>query len=117
MAEAEDKKAAKGGAKKAAAAKGGDGAGKAPVAAKKAAKKAEAAPRAERPEAAPLNVDGYAPRLKKHYEEVVRPKLIVVSWWSSTSKIFTGRLRVACEPQLRLLPSTQRRIVRSQLIR
>ena len=80
MPEAEDKKAAKGGAKK-----GGDAAAKAP-AAKKAAKpagekapkaaKAEAAPRAEKPAAEPINVDGYTPRLKKHYEEVVRPKLI-----------------------------------------
>jgi large subunit ribosomal protein L5 len=87
MPEAEDKKAAKGGAKKAGAAKagpakagaakGGEGAAKAPAAAKKAAKaKPEAAPRAEKPEAAPLNVDGYTPRLKKHYEEVVRPRLI-----------------------------------------
>ena len=29
-----------------------------------------------RPDAPKLNVDGYAPRLQKHYEEVVRPKLI-----------------------------------------
>src|SRR5215212_3309727 len=88
MPEAEDKKAAKGGAKK-----GGDGAAKAPTAKKaaqpagekapKAAKAAKAAkggsgpgPRADAPAAAPINVDGYTPRLKKHYEEVVRPKLV-----------------------------------------
>jgi large subunit ribosomal protein L5 len=87
MPEAEDKKAAKGGAKKSAEKKGGDGAAKAPAA--KAAKpagekqakapkaaKGEAAPRAEKPASAPINVDGYTPRLRKHYEEVVRPKLI-----------------------------------------
>jgi large subunit ribosomal protein L5 len=85
MPEAEDKKAAKGGAKK-----GGDGAAKAPAAKKaaqpagekapKAAKAAKggsgAGPRADAPAAAPINVDGYTPRLKKHYEEVVRPKLV-----------------------------------------
>src|SRR5215207_5411707 len=87
MPEAEDKKAAKGGAKTggakkggdkpAAAAKGGDGTAKAPAAAKKAAKpRGGAGPRADAPAAAPLNVDGYTPRLKKHYDEVVRPKLI-----------------------------------------
>ena len=72
MPEAEDKKAAKGGAKK-----GGDGAAKA-SAAKKAAKPRGdgAGPRADKPAPAPLNVEGYAPRLKKHYDEVVRPKLI-----------------------------------------
>src|SRR5215213_9568202 len=63
MPEAEDKKATKGGAKT-----GG---------AKKAAKpRGGAGPRADTPAAAPLNVEGYTPRLKKHYEEVVRPKLI-----------------------------------------
>jgi large subunit ribosomal protein L5 len=85
MPEAEDKKAAKGGTKK-----GGDGAAKAPAAKKaaqpagekapKAAKAAKggsgAGPRADAPAAAPINVDGYTPRLKKHYEEVVRPKLV-----------------------------------------
>jgi large subunit ribosomal protein L5 len=85
MPEAEDKKAAKGGAKK-----GGDGAAKAPAAKKaaqpagekapKAVKAAKggsgAGPRADAPAAAPINVDGYTPRLKKHYEEVVRPKLV-----------------------------------------
>jgi large subunit ribosomal protein L5 len=77
MPEAEDKKAAKGGAKKAGAAKAADGAAKAPAAAKKAAKpRGGAGPRADAPAAAPLNVDGYTPRLKKHYDEVVRPKLI-----------------------------------------
>jgi large subunit ribosomal protein L5 len=93
MPEAEDKKAAKGGAKKtgekqgggdkkaadkpAAAAKGGEAAAKAAKpAGKPKAAKGEAGPRAARPEAAPLNVEGYTPRLKKHYEEVVRPKLI-----------------------------------------
>jgi large subunit ribosomal protein L5 len=76
MPEAEDKKAAKGGAKKAAAAKGGDGAAKAPAAKKAAKPRAEAAPRAQKPASAPINTDGYSPRLKKHYEEVVRPKLI-----------------------------------------
>jgi large subunit ribosomal protein L5 len=85
MPEAEDKKAAKGGAKQsgekktaekpAAAAKGGDGAAKAAKPAAKKAAKGETA-RAEKPASAPLNVDGYTPRLKKHYEEVVRPKLI-----------------------------------------
>ena len=69
MPEAEDKKAAKGGAKK-----GGDGAAKAPAKAAKPAgekqakapkaAKGEAAPRAEKPPAAPINTDGYAPRLK-----------------------------------------------------
>ena len=86
MPEAEDKKAAKGGAKKTAEKKGDDVAAKARAkaakpAGEKQAKKApkakgEAAPRAEKPPAAPINVDGYMPRLKKHYEEVVRPKLI-----------------------------------------
>src|ERR671921_834604 len=80
MPEAEDKKAAKGGAKKAAEKKGGDGAAKAPAAKKAAgaakAAKGDAAPRAEKPAAAPINTDGYTPRLKKHYEEVVRPKLV-----------------------------------------
>jgi large subunit ribosomal protein L5 len=78
MPEAEDKKAVKGGAKK-----GGDGAAKAPAAKKAAgaakapkAAKAAAAPRAEKPASAPINTDGYTPRLKKHYEEVVRPKLV-----------------------------------------
>jgi large subunit ribosomal protein L5 len=78
MPEAEDKKAAKSGAKKAA-----DGAAKAPAAKKAAgaakapkAAKDDAAPRAEKPAAAPINTDGYTPRLKKHYEEVVRPKLV-----------------------------------------
>src|SRR5687768_3594232 len=87
MPEAEDKKAAKGGAKKASE-KGADksgarpakAAGEAPAKAAKAAKakadKAEAAPRAEKPAAAPIDVDGYMPRLKKYYEEVVRQKLI-----------------------------------------
>jgi large subunit ribosomal protein L5 len=85
MPEAEDKKAAKGGKKAgekkddgaAKAAAGKAAAGKA-AAKPKAAKvaKGEAAPRAEKPAAAPINTDGYAPRLKKHYEEVVRPKLI-----------------------------------------
>jgi large subunit ribosomal protein L5 len=86
MPEAEDKKAAKGGAKKTGEKKGGDGAAKAPAKAAKpagekqakAAKptKAGAGPRADAPPAAPITVDGYMPRLKKHYEEVVRPKLI-----------------------------------------
>jgi large subunit ribosomal protein L5 len=79
MPEAEDKKAAKGGAKTGGAKKGGDGAAKAAKPAgerKPKAAKAEAAPRAEKPAAAPINTDGYTPRLKKHYEEVVRPKLI-----------------------------------------
>jgi large subunit ribosomal protein L5 len=86
MPEAEDKKAAKGGDKTGGAKKGGDkqaaapkggDAAKAPAAAKKAAKpRGEAGPRADKPAPAPLNVDGYAPRLKKHYDEVVRPKLI-----------------------------------------
>jgi large subunit ribosomal protein L5 len=85
MPEAEDKKAAKGGAKQsgekksaekpAAAAKGGDGAAKATKPAARKAAKGETA-RAEKPASAPLNVEGYTPRLKKHYEEVVRPKLI-----------------------------------------
>jgi large subunit ribosomal protein L5 len=88
MPEAEDKKAAKGGAKKGAdkaAEKGGARAAKAageasakPAKAAKAPKadKGEAASRREAPPAAPIDVDGYAPRLKKHYDEVVRPKLI-----------------------------------------
>ena len=83
MPEAEDKKAAKGGAKKGAdkaAARPAKGAGEAPAKAAKGAKgkadKAEPASRREAPESAPINVDGYAPRLKKHYDEVVRPKLI-----------------------------------------
>ena len=59
MPEAQDKQAAKGGAKK----------GQRPP--KTAGD--DAAPKAA---AAPLAVDGYTPRLKKHYEEVVRPKLI-----------------------------------------
>ena len=79
MPEAEDKKVAKGGAKKAGAA-----AAKPATAAKAAAKpkaakaapKADAAPRAEKPAPAPIDTDGYTPRLKKHYEEVVRPKLL-----------------------------------------
>jgi large subunit ribosomal protein L5 len=83
MPEAEDKKAAKGGTKKGAdkaAARPAKGAGEAPAKAAKGAKgkadKAEPASRREAPESAPINVDGYAPRLKKHYDEVVRPKLI-----------------------------------------
>ena len=86
MPEAEDKKAAKGGAKTTGEKKGGDGAAKAPAkaakpAGEKQAKASKAAkggagPRADAPAAAPINTDGYAPRLKKHYEEVVRPKLI-----------------------------------------
>src|SRR4051812_40650437 len=76
MPEADEKKAAKGGAKK-----GGDGAAKTaakPKAAKaaKAGPRSDAGPRAEKPAAEPINTDGYAPRLKKHYDEVVRPKLI-----------------------------------------
>jgi large subunit ribosomal protein L5 len=71
MPEAEDKKPAKG------ATKAGDGAAKAPAAAKKAAKpRGDAGPRRDAPASAPLNVDGYTPRLKKHYDEVVRPKLM-----------------------------------------
>jgi len=76
MPEAEDKKAAKGGAKTGGAKKGGDGAAKAPAAKKAAKPRNEAGPRADAPPSAPLNVENYAPRLKKHYEEVVRPKLI-----------------------------------------
>src|SRR5689334_14336656 len=84
MPEAEDKKAAKGGAKKGAekgAARPAKAADEAPAKAAKAAKapkadKGEARPRGDAPPAAPLNVDGYAPRLKKHYDEVVRQKLI-----------------------------------------
>ena len=89
MPEAEDKKAAKGGAKatdKKAADKKGDaakpqGAKAAKPAGDKQAKAAKGAkggagPRADAPPAAPLEVDGYTPRLKKHYDEVVRPKLI-----------------------------------------
>jgi large subunit ribosomal protein L5 len=86
MPETEDKKAAKGGAKKTAEKKGGDGAAKAPAKAAKPAgqkqakapkaAKGGAGPRADAPTAAPINTDGYAPRLKKHYDEVVRPKLI-----------------------------------------
>ena len=75
MPEAEDKKAAKGG-KTGGAKKGGDGAAKAPAAKKAAKPRNEAGPRADAPPSAPLNVENYAPRLKKHYEEVVRPKLI-----------------------------------------
>ena len=60
MPEAQHKQAAKGGAKK----------GQRPP---KAAGGDDAAPKGA---AAPRAVDGYAPRLKKHYEEVVRPKLI-----------------------------------------
>src|ERR687886_930562 len=84
MPEAEDKKAAKAGAKK------GDGATKAPAAKKAAQPAGEKAPkaakaakggsgagrRADAPASAPINTDGYTPRLKKHYEEVVRPKLV-----------------------------------------
>jgi large subunit ribosomal protein L5 len=64
----EAKEAAKSAAKPAAAAKGKKGA---PEAASHAPAAAQAAPQA--PFAPP---EGYAPRLKKHYEEVVRPKLI-----------------------------------------
>ena len=83
MPEAEDKKAAKGGAKK--AGEKGDGAAKAPAADKapkaKGAKASKgggggAGPRSDAPAGAPIDVTGYMPRLKKHYEEVVRPKLI-----------------------------------------
>ena len=75
MPEAEDKKAAKGGAKKgpakaAAGAKTGEGAKAA------RASRAQADAGAAGEERAPFVVDGYTPRLKKHYEEVVRPKLI-----------------------------------------
>src|SRR5918997_826103 len=67
MPEAEDKKAAKGGAKKA-----GDGAAKTGAAKKAAPRgaKSDASPRAEKPPSAPINTDGYTPRLKKHYDEV-----------------------------------------------
>jgi large subunit ribosomal protein L5 len=92
MPDAEDKKAAKGGAKK--AGEKGDAAAKAPAAKKaaqpagekapKAAKAAKASkgsggsagPRSDAPTGAPIDATGYMPRLKKHYEEVVRPKLI-----------------------------------------
>jgi large subunit ribosomal protein L5 len=50
-------------------------AGKAPAAKAQAAGKAPAKA-AKAPAAPKMQIDGYTPRLKKHYEEVVRPKLI-----------------------------------------
>ncbi len=45
-------------------------------AAAKAAKASPKPPKAAKPAAAKMQIEGYMPRLKKHYEEVVRPKLI-----------------------------------------
>jgi large subunit ribosomal protein L5 len=67
MPEARDKPAARGGQNKAGQNQGGQ---------KKKQRPAQAEAGEARPDAPKLNVDGYAPRLKKHYEEVVRPKLI-----------------------------------------
>ncbi len=43
---------------------------------KKKAVKQTASEAAPKPAPAPLSTDGYTPRMKRHYEEVVRPKLI-----------------------------------------
>jgi large subunit ribosomal protein L5 len=67
MPEARDKPAAQGGQNKTGQNQGGQ---------KKKQRPAQAEAGEARPDAPKLNVDGYAPRLKKHYEEVVRPKLI-----------------------------------------